>query len=148
MKLKIVKNSIILIAALIVPTIANAAEEAKLSAEQLAKSQEFAHIIQWVFFGTIGLLTLVTAGIVMRTMRLYQDLLSAAIAKEQGREIVVKDVVSTPSWLDKLSFRLFGTGAVAIEKEADIMLAHAHDGIYELLSLTPLRSKILIINYL
>lgn len=134
MKLKIEKNRIVLLSVLIVPTILTAAEDTKLTAEQLAKSQEFAHTIQWVFLGSIGLLTLVTAGIVMRTMRLYQDLLSMAIAKEQGREFVVavKDAVSTPSWLDKLRFQLIGTGAVAIEKEADIMLMHAHDGIYEL----------------
>jgi cytochrome c oxidase cbb3-type subunit III len=134
MKLKIVKNRIVLLAVLVVPTLANAAEETKLTAEQLAKSQEFAHLMQWVFLGSIALVTLITASIVMRTMAMYQDLLSAAIAKEQGREIVipVKDTVSTPSWVDKIYFQLFGTGAVAVEKEADIMLMHAHDGIYEL----------------
>jgi cytochrome c oxidase cbb3-type subunit III len=134
MKLKILKNRIVLIAALVVPTIVTAAEETKLTAEQVAKSQEFAHLIQWIFLGTIGLLTLVTARIVLRTMAMYQDLLSAAIAKEQGRDIAieVKEVLQKESWLDKIYFQLFGTGAVAIEKEADIMLQHAHDGIYEL----------------
>lgn len=134
MKLKILKNSIVLLAVLVVPTLANAAEESKLTAEQLAKSQEFAHLMQWIFLGSIGLLTLITAGIVMRTMAMYQDLLSAAIAKEQGREWVVevKEVLKKESWMDKTRFQLFGTGAVAVEKEADIMLQHAHDGIFEL----------------
>jgi cytochrome c oxidase cbb3-type subunit III len=134
MKLKILKNRIVLLAALVIPTLANAAEDTKLTAEQLAKSQEFAHLMQWIFLGSIALVTLITAGIVMRTMAMYQDLLSAAIAKEQGREIVVavKEVVQKESWFDKIRFQLFGTGAVAVEKEADIMLMHAHDGIYEL----------------
>ena len=134
MKLKILKNRIVLLAVLIVPTIANAAEDTKLTAEQIAKSQEFAHLMQWIFLGSIALVTLITAGIVMRTMAMYQDLLSAAMAKEQGREIAVqvKEVVQKESWFDKIRFQLFGTGAVAVEKEADIMLQHAHDGIYEL----------------
>lgn len=134
MKLNTLKNKLVWLVFLVVPTILNAAEETKLTAEQAAKSQEFAHIIQWVFLSSIALVTLITAGIVMRTMAMYQDLLSAAIAKEQGRELVVavKDTTSTPSWFDKIYFQMFGTGAVAVEKEADIMLMHAHDGIYEL----------------
>lgn len=134
MKLDILKNGLVLFAIFAVPTLANAAEEAKLTADQVVKSQEFSHIIQWVFLGSIALVTLVTAGIVLRTMAMYQDLLSVAMAKEQGRElvVVVKETVSMPSWSDKIYAQLFGTGAVAIEKEADIMLSHAHDGIYEL----------------
>jgi cytochrome c oxidase cbb3-type subunit III len=134
MKLKILKNRIVLLATLVVPILANAAEDTKLTAEQIAKSQEFAHLMQWIFLGSIALVTLITARIVMRTMAMYQDLLSAAMAKEQGREIAiqVKEVVQKESWFDKIRFQLFGTGAVAVEKEADIMLQHAHDGIYEL----------------
>ncbi len=134
MKLKIFKSKIVCLAALVVPTITIAAEDTKLTAEQIAKSQEFAHLMQWIFLGSIALVTLITAGIVMRTMAMYQDLLSAAIAKEQGREIAVqvKEVLQKESWFDKIRFQLFGTGAVAVEKEADIMLQHAHDGIYEL----------------
>lgn len=134
MKLNTLKNRIALFAILVVPTIATAAEETKLTTDQIAKSQEFAHLMQWIFLGSIALVTLITANIVMRTMAMYQDLLSAAIAKEQGREIAVqvKEVLEKESWFDKIRFQLFGTGAVAVEKEADIMLMHAHDGIYEL----------------
>jgi cytochrome c oxidase cbb3-type subunit III len=135
MKLTIYKNKIMVLAiALFISTIATAAEDAKSSLGGLSKSQEFANTMQWLFLGVIGLLTVITASIVMRTMRLYQDLLSAAIAKEQGRELAVevKTVLQKETWFDKMRFQLFGTGAVALEKEADIMLQHAHDGIYEL----------------
>jgi cytochrome c oxidase cbb3-type subunit III len=135
MKIKIFNNRFFLIAAisLISATVAMAQDAAPI-ADKAANTGEFANIMQWIFLGVIGLLTVITASIVMRTMAMYQDLLSAAIAKEQGRELVVavKETVLTPSRLDKICFQLFGTGAVAVEKEADIMLAHGHDGIYEL----------------
>ena len=134
MTITINKNKGVLLGFLLFVSTMATAEDTKLTADQLAKIQEFPNIMQWIFLGSIALLTLVTATIVMRTMRMYQDMLSAAIAKEQGREWVseVKNTLSTPSWWDKIRFQLFGTGAVAVEQEGDIMLSHPHDGIYEL----------------
>jgi cytochrome c oxidase cbb3-type subunit III len=123
-----------IIAATLITLSATAAMAAETEAAKPANSQEFGNLMQWIFLGVIGLLVAVVGLVVMRTMKMYQDLLMAAIAKEQGREIaiVVKETVSKESWFDKLWFQLVGTGAVAIEKEADIMIEHPHDGIYEL----------------
>lgn len=104
-------------------------------AAKAATSDQLGNTMQWLFLGAIGVLTAVVAYVVMQTMHLYQDLLSTAIAKEQGKEVaevILERAKTNQSWLDKVRFQLFGTGAVAIEKEADIMIDHPHDGIYEL----------------
>lgn len=114
---------------------ATAALAADPEPAKAAASDQFGTTMQWLFLGTIGVLTAVVAYVVMQTMRLYQDLLSTAIAKEQGKEVaavILERAKTNKSWLDKAYFQLFGTGAVAIEKEADIMIDHPHDGIYEL----------------
>lgn len=124
-----------ILAAILLTISATAAMAAETpEAAKSASSQELSHLMQWLFLGVIALMVTVVGFVVMRTMKMYQDLLTAAIAKEQGREIavVVKETVSKESLMDKLWFQLFGTGAVAIEKEADIMIEHPHDGIYEL----------------
>lgn len=124
-----------IIAAILLTISATAAMAADTpEAAKPASSQEFGNLMQWLFLGVIGLMVTVVGFVVMRTMKMYQDLLTTAIAKEQGREIAVavKEAVSKESLFDKLWFQLFGTGAVAIEKEADIMIEHPHDGIYEL----------------
>lgn len=104
-------------------------------AAKAATTDQLGNTMQWLFLGAIGVLTAVVAYVVMQTMHLYQDLLSTAIAKEQGKEVaevILERAKTNQSWLDKVRFQLFGTGAVAIEKEADIMIDHPHDGIYEL----------------
>ena len=63
-----------------------------------------------------------------------QDIVLTAIAKEEGRDVIniIKEQAAKETWFDKVKFQLFGTGAVAIEKEQDIMIDHPHDGIFEL----------------
>ena len=121
-------------AALVLTLSATAAMAAETEAAKPDGTQEFSNLMQWLFLGVIGLMVTVVGFVVMRTMKMYQDLLTAAIAKEQGREIAiaVKEAVSRESSFDKIRFQLFGTGAVALEREADIMIDHPHDGIYEL----------------
>ncbi len=123
-----------IIAAILMAMSATAAMAAETEAAKPANPEELSHLMQWLFLGVIGLMVTVVGVVVMRTMKMYQDLLTAAIAKEQGREIavVVKKTASRESWLDKLWFQLFGTGAIALERETDIMIEHPHDGIYEL----------------
>ncbi len=123
-----------ILAATLLTLLATAAMAADTEAAKPASSQELGNLMQWLFLGMIGLMVIIVGFVVMRTMKMYQDLLITAIAKEQGHEIVVpvKETVSHESWLDKLWFQLVGTGAVAVEKEADIMINHPHDGIYEL----------------
>ncbi len=123
-----------IIAAILMTISATAAMAADTEAAKPAGVQEFNNLMQWLFLGVIGLMVTVVGMVVMRTMKMYQDLLTAAIAKEQGREIavVVKETVNKESWFEKLWFQLSGTGAVAIEHEADILIEHPHDGIYEL----------------
>ncbi len=98
------------------------------------KSQEFNHLMQWVLLSVIGVMVAATAFISVRIMKMYQEIILVAIAKEQGRDVVnvIKEQAAKESWFDKIKFQLFGTGAVAIEKEKDIMIDHPHDGIYEL----------------
>lgn len=122
------------IAAILLIVSATAAMAAETAAAKPVGPEEFSNLIQWMFLGFIGLLVVIVGLVVMRTMKMYQDLLTMAIAKEQGREIavVVKETVNKESWFEKLWFQLSGTGAVAIEHEADIMIDHPHDGIYEL----------------
>lgn len=99
------------------------------------EAYEFERIMQWVFLAVIALLVFGASIVVLRAMRLYQDLLHTAIAREQGLPIFATETtpsVSKPSIFEKIWYQLTGTGAVAIEREADIMLAHPHDGIYEL----------------
>ncbi len=100
-------------------------------AANAADSTQLAHIFEWVLIGAASLVVIIAIYYGLLIARL---MLSESIAKAKGLETVavVKEVVSKESWIDKLIFQLFGTGAVAIEKEEDIMLAHAHDGIYEL----------------
>lgn len=119
---------------LLTATAAMAAETEAAAAKPVSGVEEFNSLMQWVFLGVIGLMVTVVGLVVMRTMKMYQDLLTTAIAKEQGRDIAVavKEAASKQTWFDKLRFQLVGTGAVAIEKEADIMINHPHDGIYEL----------------
>lgn len=124
-----------IIAAILMTLSATAAMAADApEAAKPANPQEFGNLMQWMFLGVIGLLVAIVGSVVMRTMKMYQDLLTAAIAKEQGREIAiaVKETASRDSRFDKLWFQLSGTGAVAIEHEADIMIDHPHDGIFEL----------------
>jgi cytochrome c oxidase cbb3-type subunit III len=99
-----------------------------------AGTQEFSNVILWVYLGVIGALVLVTAGIALRTLKIYQDLLITAIAKEQGREAInlEKEVVAKESWFSKVWFQLFGTGGQTYEQNNDIQINHPHDGIYEL----------------
>lgn len=123
-----------IIASILLTISATAAMAADTAAAKPAGVQEFNNLMQWLFLGVIGLMVTVVGMVVMRTMKMYQDLLTAAIAKEQGREIAVavKETVSKESWFEKLWFQLSGTGAVALEQEADILIDHPHDGIYEL----------------
>jgi cytochrome c oxidase cbb3-type subunit III len=99
-----------------------------------AGAQEFSNVILWVYLAVIGVLVLVTAGIALRTIKMYQDLLIQAIAKEQGREAInlEKEVVAKESWFSKVWFQLFGTGGQTYEQNIDIQINHPHDGIYEL----------------
>ena len=97
-------------------------------------AQEFTHIIQLVFFGAIAALAITSAWLALQTINMYRDMLTVANAKLEGREIPIKE--PTPSvvegFLSKIWYQLTGTGAVAIEKEKDILIDHPHDGIYEL----------------
>lgn len=97
-------------------------------------AQEFTHIIQLVFFGAIAALAITSAWLALRTINMYRDMLTVANAKLEGREIPIEE--PTPSvvegFLSKIWYQLTGTGAVAIEKEKDILIDHPHDGIYEL----------------
>jgi cytochrome c oxidase cbb3-type subunit III len=99
-----------------------------------AGAQEFSNVILWVYLAVIGVLVLVTAGIALRTIKMYQDLLIQAIAKEQGREALNldKEIIAKESWFSKVWFQLFGTGGETYEQNIDIQINHPHDGIYEL----------------
>lgn len=111
-----------------------AQEKAAAVASASDKTQEFNHIMQWVLLLIIAVLVIVTGFISVRVLRMYQNLVLAAIAKEEGRDIInlVKEETAKESLFDKIRFQLFGTGAVELEKEEDIMIMHPHDGIYEL----------------
>lgn len=110
------------------------AADPEVAAAKPAGPEEFNSLMQWLFLGVIALMVTVVGIVVMKTMKMYQDLLTTAIAKEQGRDIAiaVQEAASRKTWFDKVWFQLVGTGAVAIEQEADIMIDHPHDGIYEL----------------
>jgi cytochrome c oxidase cbb3-type subunit 3 len=110
------------------------AQETVQAAVTTNSAQEFNNLMQVIFFGIIAVLAVVSAWIAVRTLKMYQDMLSAANAKLEGREIPVQQ--PTPSvlegFLSKLWYQMTGTGAVAIEREKDILIEHPHDGIYEL----------------
>ncbi len=99
-----------------------------------AGAQELSHVMTWIFLGVIGVLVLATATIALRTLKMYQDLLLKAIAKEQGREALnlEKEKVEKEAWLSKIWYQLIGTGGQTIEQNKDIQINHPHDGIYEL----------------
>lgn len=127
------KYSILIILTMFVSTVVNA-QDATATAAVPAGAKEFNNVFQWILLGTIALLVATTAYISMRVMRLYQDIVLTAIAKEEGRDVIniIKEQTERESWFDKIKFQLFGTGAVDIEQEKDIMIEHPHDGIYEL----------------
>jgi cytochrome c oxidase cbb3-type subunit III len=110
------------------------AQETAKAAVKTGGAQEFTNIIQLVFFGTIAALALTSAWLALKTINMYRDMLTVANAKLEGRELPIKE--PTPSvlegFLSKMWYQLTGTGAVAIEREKDIMIDHPHDGIYEL----------------
>jgi cytochrome c oxidase cbb3-type subunit III len=110
------------------------AQDASNAPAAKADTQEFSNIFLWLFLGTIGVLVLITIGIVLRTLKMYQDLLESALAKEQGREVVTlePEIELEDPWLSKVWFQLFGTGGQTYEQNKDIQINHPHDGIYEL----------------
>lgn len=129
------KYTVLTFMGLVLSHVAIAQEKAAAAAPAAGeKAQEFSNIMQWVLLLVIGILVLATAIISVRVLRMYQDIVLVAIAKEQGRDVVnvIKEQAAKETWLDKIKFQLFGTGAVEIEKEKDIMIEHPHDGIYEL----------------
>jgi cytochrome c oxidase cbb3-type subunit III len=130
MNAKIVK----IICAFCLTTFVGFAQDVESAPVAKAGTQEFSNVILWVYLGVIGVLVLVTAGIALRTIKIYQDLLITAIAKEQGREAInlEKEVVAKESWFSKVWFQLFGTGGQTYEQNIDIQINHPHDGIYEL----------------
>jgi cytochrome c oxidase cbb3-type subunit III len=99
-----------------------------------AGAQEFSHLMMWIYLGVIGILVVVTAFIALRTLSMYQDMLSKAIAKEQGREIatIVSEETEKKSAFSNIWYQLIGTGGQTIEQNKDIQINHPHDGIYEL----------------
>jgi cytochrome c oxidase cbb3-type subunit III len=128
-----IKYSALVCLAMVMSTAVSAQETANAALNSV-KSQEFNHVFQWILLGAIALLVGATAFISMRVMKMYQDIVLTAIAKEEGRDVIniIKEKAAKKTVFDVLKFRLFGTGAVAIEKEQDIMIEHPHDGIYEL----------------
>jgi cytochrome c oxidase cbb3-type subunit III len=122
------------IAALVLVLCSNfvwAAEEAAVAVSP--EVGQFKDTMLWLFLGSVTALLLGAVYMVSTTMKLYRDLLSEAYAKEHG--ITLKPVIvekAKDNIFSKIWYQLTGTGAVAIEREADIMLAHPHDGIYEL----------------
>ena len=133
--MKTKKQHIIAAIMLLFSATAAMAADTDAAAKTASNTQELSNLMQWIFLGIIGLMVSIVGIVVMRTMKMYQDLLTTAIAKEQGRDIataVREATENRKSWFDKIWYQLFGTGAVAVEKEADIMIEHPHDGIYEL----------------
>ncbi len=110
------------------------------SAQDVAKASaspdEFNNTFLWVYLGLIGVLVVVTLTIVMRTLKMYQDMLLKSIAKEQGRDVLNIEpevtAVEVESQFKKIWYQLFGTGGQTIEQNKDIQINHPHDGIYEL----------------
>jgi cytochrome c oxidase cbb3-type subunit III len=95
---------------------------------------EFNNVVLWLFMGFVAVVVLTVAFVAYRVLNLYQTLLTQALDRERGYSLTPPSV-PTPAKeniFSKIWYQLTGTGAVAIEKEADIMLAHAHDGIFEL----------------
>ncbi len=130
-----IKYSALVWIAMLMSTAADAQNTANAAVGGVnANAQEFNHVFQWILLGAIALLLGATAFMSMRVMKMYQDIVLTAIAKEEGRDVIniIKEQAAKETWLDKIKFQLFGTGAVAIEKERDIMIDHPHDGIYEL----------------
>ncbi len=118
---------------MLVATVAQAADEANAAAQN-AKTQELNNTLLWVVVGIIAVLAITTAIIVMRTMRIYQDIVVTSIAKEQGRNPVnvLKEYRETQEADVLGGFKRFWDNAVPVEKEKDILIDHPHDGIYEL----------------
>lgn len=118
-------------AALVLSQYAAWAQDAAPKASE--KAGELNNILMWVFLIIIAVLLLGTSYIVSNTMRLYRDLLTESYAKEHGITLPLPSVSEAKeSIFSKIWYQLTGTGAVAIEKEKDIMIEHPHDGIYEL----------------
>lgn len=119
---------------LLVVNMAQAAEAAATNAAKDPKTQELNNTLLWLVVSIIAVLAVTTAIIVMRTMRIYQDIVVTSIAKEQGRDPinVLKEYRETQEADVLGGFKRFWDNAVPIEHEKDILIDHPHDGIYEL----------------